>query len=142
MRALARAAAAILLPLSAPALAAPESADRTQAALQRCLDAAANASTAGQTECEATAARSYDQRMNAAYAGLMHHLPARAADRLRAAQRAWLAFRGADAAARAAIYETRRGTMYVPMQAAAATDVVRDRALQLEGALRVVTIED
>jgi hypothetical protein len=32
--------------------------------------------------------------------------------------------------------------MYVPMQAAAATDPIRDRALQLEANLRVMTIDD
>lgn len=32
--------------------------------------------------------------------------------------------------------------MYVPMQAADATNIIRDRALQLEGYVRVMAIED
>jgi hypothetical protein len=32
--------------------------------------------------------------------------------------------------------------MYVPMQAAASATIVRDRAIQLENALRVLTIDD
>jgi len=73
---------------------------------------------------------------------LMRRLPPAAAARLRTAQRAWLAFRTADEAARSALYETRQGTMYVPMQAAASADIVRDRAIQLEDALRVMTIDE
>jgi uncharacterized protein YecT (DUF1311 family) len=116
--------------------------DRTQEQLQACLAKPSGESTAGQTQCEASAARSYDQRLNAAYGELMRRLPADPAARLRSAQRAWFAFRAADEAARSALYETRKGTMYVPMQAAASTDIVRDRALQLESLLRVMTIDD
>lgn len=115
--------------------------DPTAAALQRCLDDAAHASTAGQTECEATAMREYDRRMNAAYRTLMRELPPDAAQRLRQAQRAWLAFSTAEADARSAIYATRQGTMYVPMEAGASTNIVRDRALQLEAYARVLMIE-
>jgi uncharacterized protein YecT (DUF1311 family) len=133
---------AILSAASLPALAASAQAgDRDAAALTRCLGDAANASTAGQTDCEAAAARAYDRRMNAAYAALRHALPPAAAQQLRQSQRAWLAFRNAEAQARDAFYATRRGTMYVPMQASAATDIVRDRALQLETLLRVLRID-
>jgi uncharacterized protein YecT (DUF1311 family) len=114
----------------------------TEEALRRCLHAPAAASTAGQTECEGAAARRYDQQMNVAYVALMRRLPPAAAARLRSAQRAWLAFRAADDAARSALYETRQGTMYVPMQAAASAGIVRDRAIQLEDALRVMTIDE
>jgi len=79
--------------------------------------------------------------MNIAYTALMRALPAPAAQRLRVAQRAWLAFRSAEADARTALYATRSGTMYVPMAAGSATNVVRDRALQLETYLRVMRIE-
>ncbi|HEY4075678.1 MAG TPA: lysozyme inhibitor LprI family protein [Rhizomicrobium sp.] len=80
--------------------------------------------------------------MNRAYAGLLKVLPAEAGSRLQAAQRAWLAFRDTEAKARSALYETRRGTMYVPMQAASTTSVVRDRAFELEASLRVMRIDD
>lgn len=132
--------ALILLALAATsALAATP--DPTAAVLKRCQDDPINASTAGQTECEATAQRAYDLRMNAAYSALIKRLPADAGERLRQGQRAWLAFRDADARARAALYATRRGTMYAPMDAASATAVIRDRALQLESLLRVMAID-
>lgn len=119
----------------------PVTADPTETVLDRCLADDANASTAGQTGCEGEAARSYDRRMNAAYAALMRTLPLQAGRQLRQSQRAWIAYRDAEMQARAAIYATRQGTMYVPMQAAAATRVVRDRALELEATLRILRID-
>jgi uncharacterized protein YecT (DUF1311 family) len=115
--------------------------DVTAARLDRCLTAAANASTGGQTNCEAAAAEAYDRRMNVAFGTLMRKLPAPAARRLRTSQQAWLAFRNSENAARGVLYETRHGTMYVPMQASDATKVIRDRALQLEGYVAVIAIE-
>ncbi len=115
--------------------------DSTAAALQHCLDDPANAATSGQTTCVDRAAQSYDQRMNIAYRALLRRLPPASAQRLRVAQREWLAFRAADTGARSAWYETRQGTMYVPMQADAEMGVLRDRTLQLENDLRVLQIE-
>ena len=116
--------------------------DPNAAILARCLDNPADASTAGQTSCEEQAASAYDRRMNTSYAALLKVLPQEAAHALRLSQRAWIAFRDADARANAALYATRKGTMYVSMQAASATRVVRDRALQLEADLRVMRIDD
>ena len=134
--------APLVLMIVPAAAAAASSGDRTQDQLQACLAKPSGESTGGQTQCEASAVHSYDQRLNAAYGELMRRLPANAAARLRSAQRAWLTFRAADEAARSALYATREGTMYVPMEAAASTDIVRERALQLEGLLRVMTIDD
>jgi uncharacterized protein YecT (DUF1311 family) len=132
-------AAALLLP-SFPAAA--DANDPTEAVLARCLEGDANAATAAQTQCEEAAARTYDRRMNMAYAALLKALPPEAARGLRQSQRAWIVFRDAEARARSAFYASRHGTMYVPMQAASATRVVRDRALQLESVLRVLRVED
>ncbi|VWX55129.1 lysozyme inhibitor LprI family protein [Novosphingobium sp. 9U] len=131
-----------LLALPTATWAAAPADDATQRSLDACLAAPGGASTAGQTQCEVTAQQSYDRRMNRAYTQLMRKLPPAAAARLRAAQRAWIAFRDADEAARSALYETRQGTMYVPMQAAASARIVCDRALELEGLLQVMTIDD
>ncbi|WP_206245323.1 lysozyme inhibitor LprI family protein [Novosphingobium terrae] len=130
-------AVAVLTLLARPAQAA----DRTAAALQHCLALAEHASTGGQTACEATAQHDYDGRIKAAYTLLMRTLPTEARVRLQQAQRSWLAFRTAEAASRDALYATRRGTLYVPMQASSATQVIRDRALQLEAGARVLAIE-
>jgi len=132
----------LLTLLASPAdFAAMPSADPTGARLARCLEREANASTAGQTECQATALRDYDRRMNLAYVTLLRRLPAPAAQSLRLSQRVWITFRDAEDRARNALYATRSGTMYVPMEAAAGTILTRDRALQLEGYARILSIE-
>jgi uncharacterized protein YecT (DUF1311 family) len=95
-----------LLMVSSPALAAPKG-DATAAALQSCLDNPANASTASQVDCETVAARSYDRRLNSAYAALISALPSAAAQELRQSQRAWLAFRDAETGAIGGIFATR-----------------------------------
>jgi len=136
-------AMACLLVAALPAtLLASALQDPTADTLDRCLNDPANGSTAGQTHCEATASDDYDRRMNTAYATLMQKLPRQAAQQLRLSQRAWLAFRDSEAKARDALYGTRQGTMYVPMQASDATDVVRDRALLLESYVRVMAIDE
>lgn len=134
--------ALLFLACTAPGTAATTAShDQTDAALAQCLDDPVNASTAGQTDCQARAKQAWDRRMNAAYATLMKRLPVEAGQRLRVSQRAWLAFRDADAQARIAFYAARRGTMYVPMEAASETAVTRDRAVQLEGQVRVFAID-
>ncbi len=115
--------------------------DLAEVALTRCLDSAAGTSTGGQSDCQAVAQRAYDRRMNAAYAMLMKRLPVDSQQRLRISQRSWLAFRDAEVRAQAAFFNTRRGTMYVPMQAAAETAITRDRALQLETWVRIAAID-
>ena len=140
MRLIGKAAALGAILLAGTSGAAAQRADPTAAALNRCLNAATNASTAGQTGCEASALRSYDQRMNVAYTALLRSLPAGAAQQLRRSQRAWLAFRDTERSAIGGIYATRQGTMYVPMQAGAVSSLTRDRALQLETYRRVMTI--
>ncbi len=132
---------AIFLTIPSVALAAAVPLDATAIALDRCLALPANASTAGQTDCEMAAMRSYDRRMNVAYAALMSRLPAAAADRLRRSQRAWLVFPDTEAQARRAIFATRQGTMFVPMESDAAMVLVGDRARLLERYVQVLKIE-
>lgn len=132
----------LLFIISSGTGATPAPDDPTAMALTHCLAAPSAQSTADQTECEAAAARSYDRRMNSAYGTLTRRLEPAAVARLRAAQRQWLSFRSTDEEARSALFASRQGTMYVPMEAAARTAVVRDRALQLEAMVRILQIED
>lgn len=132
--------AAVLLAGHAFAGSAEARHDATAVALDRCPSLATNASTAGQTDCEAAAMRSYDRRMNVAYVDLMRRLPPDAASRLRVSQRAWLTFRDAEASARSAIFATRQGTMYVPMEADDAVTLVGDRTRLLERYVRTLNL--
>ena len=94
-----RGALALLAVLAAaPALAAEP---QYSPALQRCLDAPAGMSTQGQKQCVWTETKAQDARLNREYAKAMGRLTTPGQKtKLRAAQRAWIAYRDADCAAR------------------------------------------
>lgn len=121
--------------------AAEKPVDPAQKQLQNCLDDAANASTSGQTECIGNTQEIWDQRMNRAYSRLMRELPASAAASLRTAQLSWLAYRDTELKAQNDLYETRQGTMYVPMEANDAMLLTLNRAKLLEGYVGVLEID-
>jgi len=133
-------AALLILASAATSLHATD-ADPTETLLDRCLAQKSHASTAGQTGCETAAGQAYDRRMNTAFSRLVRILPPEAAAQLRTSQRLWLAFRDAEGKARTALYETRRGTMFVPMEAANQTRLGRDRAMELEAYVRAMAID-
>jgi len=86
------------------ACAAPAAASAQEPAfspgLDRCLNAPSGMSTAGQIGCVDTELKLQDARLNQAYRGAMGRLNSRQQGKLRTAQRAWIAFRDADCAAR------------------------------------------
>ncbi|WP_310542834.1 lysozyme inhibitor LprI family protein [Phenylobacterium sp.] len=82
-------AALLALPVSSQA-AAPKS------ALDRCLDSPAGGSTMGQIQCIGDAVAIQDARLNKNYAKAMKGLTLEQQASLRAAQRAWIAFKQAD----------------------------------------------
>ncbi|MFJ6328031.1 MULTISPECIES: lysozyme inhibitor LprI family protein [unclassified Rhizobium] len=126
---------------TAPPVIAAAAKDVTAVALDRCLADPAKGSTGDQTDCEAAAEQAYDRRMNQAYAALLKRLPPDVGARMRTSQRAWLAYRDQEAKAREALYATRHGTMYVPMESDDAVTLVGDRARLLERYLRTLNIE-
>lgn len=66
----------------------------------RCMAQPAAKSTLGMLNCVAAETRVQDQRLNAGYARLMRSMTPDERQRLQAAQRAWIAYRDADCAAR------------------------------------------
>jgi len=89
MRALLIAAA-----LAAMAPAAAQAAPKT--ALDRCLASPAGETTMGQIQCIGDAVKAQDARLNQNYAKAMKALTPEQKVKLRAAQRAWIAFKDAD----------------------------------------------
>ena len=65
-------------------------------ALDRCLASPAGASTMGQIQCIGDAVQAQDARLNQNYAKAMKPLTPAQKAKLRAAQRAWIAFKAAD----------------------------------------------
>ena len=91
MRALLVAAA-----LAAGVPASVQAAPKPASALDRCLASKAAYSTMGQVQCISDAVMVQDARLNRNYAKAMAKLTPEQQDRLRAAQRAWIAFKDAD----------------------------------------------
>ena len=115
--------------------------DVTDSALDRCLNSPKTVSTADMSDCYGVAAKAYDGRLNSAYKKLMVSLPQAAAQQLQVSQRSWLAYRQAELLTQSALFETRQGTMYVPMQEEQGVALTRDRVLRLEAYGRVMAID-
>ena len=83
--------------LIAVVLLAPAVAQATpKSALDRCLASEAGATTMGQIQCVGAELKVQDARLNRNYAKAMKDLTPEQQDKLRSAQRAWLAFKDAD----------------------------------------------
>ena len=97
------AALALATLIAAPAIAQDDT-DPIQArytpAYDQCLERPEGQSTAGMIGCIGQELEIQDKALNAAYAKAMADLNDRQKARLRAAQRAWVAFRDADCASR------------------------------------------
>jgi uncharacterized protein YecT (DUF1311 family) len=81
------------------------------------------------------ATEAWDKELNRVWRELMAELPAAAKEPLRVAQRKWIAFRDAELEALASAYGAMPGTMFLVMQADAASTLTRDRVRQLEALL-------
>lgn len=80
--------------------ASPEALEaRYSPAYDRCLESPGGQSTFGMIECATAELKVQDASLNRAYRAAMADLNERQKARLRAAQRAWIAFRDADCAA-------------------------------------------
>jgi len=120
--------------------ASAEPRDKTSDALDACLNNPKTISTADMSDCYSVAYKAFDHRLNVAYQSLLKTLPATPAQKLKASQRTWLTFRDAELATQSAIFATRQGTMYVPMQEDEGMSLTRDRALRLESYLGVMSV--
>ena len=91
-------------------------------------------STAAMRECEIARLKRADAGMNAAYRSLSAKLDQRARAKLRAAQRAWLRFRAAEADYQAD--SARDGTLAPLIAASVQADLTESRRKDLEKAVR------
>lgn len=102
--------------------------------LEACVDEAP--STAGMVDCAAEGSKLWDEELNRVYKELMGLLSKEAKEALRTAQRAWIPWRDSEYALIVAVYDTifnspYGGTMWVPVEAMAEMEVVRERTLRL-----------
>lgn len=131
LRRSARLAVALAMALAAAPAAAQAPTDPIDARLQAALSQ--DPSTADQLAAIATARAAWDARLNAVYRELLASLPPEPAERLRASQRAWLAFRDAEEHALDALYADTEGTLFLPLRADDGVDLLRHRVRDLEG---------
>jgi uncharacterized protein YecT (DUF1311 family) len=114
--------------------------DPLEAADKACMDKAS--STASMSECADASYKRWDQELNRVYGVLRGKLNAPAQTALKESQRQWLAYRHVESKTIGAVYHMMQGTMYVPMRAGDATEIVKARVKQLRGYLSLFTPQD
>ncbi len=88
-------------------------------------------STAGMMRAIAEAGEAWDQLLNKHYQSLRKILGEAESEKLKKAQRGWIAFRDAEYELLETIYGKMEGTMYRPMHALERMELVKKRALTL-----------
>lgn len=84
--------------------------------------------------CEITARQEWDVELNKYYKLLMSLLDSAGKEKLKIAQRQWIEFRDKEFEIINELYLGQmKGTMWIVIAAGRKTDIVRDRAGQLEG---------
>lgn len=133
--------ALLLVLLAAPGVRAQDErkAGALEAADATCLDRAR--STADMANCENASYRRWDAEMNRVYAQLRARLDADGQQVLKESQQKWLAFRDAELKTVGAVFDRLEGTMYIPMRAGAARDLVKARTTDLRGYLSLLSDE-
>ncbi len=120
-----------LLLLAAGSATAAET-NPIDAKLQACLSSPDGESTMGMVACISDASDAYDKRLNQAYVQALAALDPVSRDKLRNAQRAWLAFRKAEEAVYAGSWRSDRGTIMQVVLAQAALSALKERVEELE----------
>lgn len=109
-------------------------------ALEECLSIDSNQSTYGMMECLRTAQDAWDAEMNRSYKELMGSLDSAGQSGLKGAQRAWIKYRDAEIELCGSLYYGNLdGTMYHVMAADRVMQIVRQRALELQSYLDLLT---
>lgn len=103
---------------------------------ESCL--ATNDSTAGMLECFSRAEKEWDTELNRVYNALQSQLKPAAQDALKQAQRTWITQRDQEFALINAIHQQMDGTLWIAIMASKRADVVKARALVLQGYMDVL----
>lgn len=98
-------------------------------ALEQCLNGAST--TVAMVSCYDRASQAWDSEMNTQYGQLMKRLTSESKNKVRDAQRQWLAYRDSWQSASAAYFNSTQGTLAQISLAAQRVDLVRNQALLL-----------
>ena len=100
--------------------------------LNQCLDSAQNSTTYGTTGCQVRARDAWDSALNKYYNLLIKTLSKDEKEKLKAAQKKWLAFRDSEAMFSSTIYSNMQGTMWGIAKVQSDAALIKHRALELQ----------
>ncbi|HRI28452.1 MAG TPA: DUF1311 domain-containing protein [Chitinophagales bacterium] len=106
-------------------------------ALDLCMDK--NPSTTGTVNCIEKAYKEWDAELNKYYKLLQGVCNEQQKKALRTVQLAWIAYRDKEFEVIDKLYESKEGTMFVPMAAYDKAEVVKKRALELKSHYELLT---
>ncbi len=121
----------LLLAGAARAQAHSDPLDPIDVAMNACTESSQGATTQGMVDCIDVAAAAYDKRLNEAYAAALAVLDPESKEKLRIAQRAWLAFRRGEEAVEAGSWRADRGSAMRVVLALAALSALKERVGEL-----------
>lgn len=123
--------ATIVIFLASAVLAQEDAEDPIDLAFSQCMDKPEAQSTQGMVECIGTAYEAWDKALNEAYRTLVQKLDPAAAEKLKSAQRQWLAFRDAESEFLTSFEVAEGGTMMRLVTNEAMVDLVKSRVREL-----------
>lgn len=122
-----------LLPVAAYSQFTPDpSRYPVDSAYVACLDISDNQTTSGMVDCAIQAHDAWDKELNKYYKLLLNILSPEEKEKLRIAQRNWLAYRDSEIAFYGTTYGNLLGTMWQLVGAERGLEIVRQRALELQ----------
>jgi uncharacterized protein YecT (DUF1311 family) len=100
--------------------------------LKACLDVEKNQTTAGMIECTNRAQEQWDKELNTNYSLLIGKLSADEKEKLKVAQRNWIAYRDKEIEFARTMYINMQGTMWRVVLADRQMELTKQRALDLK----------
>lgn len=100
--------------------------------LKTCLDIEQNQTTAGMIECTNRAQEQWDKELNKNYSLLIGKLSADEKEKLKVAQRNWIAYRDKEIEFARTMYINMQGTMWRVVLADRQMELTKQRALELK----------
>jgi uncharacterized protein YecT (DUF1311 family) len=107
--------------------------------LQTCLNAEKNQTTAGMIACTNQAQLQWDKELNTNYSVLISKLSADEKEKLKVAQRNWIAYRDKEIEFARTMYVNMQGTMWRVVLADRQMELTKQRALELKAYLDNLT---
>ena len=108
---------------------------------EKCLDIVENQTTVGMINCEIEAAKLWDKQLNEYYKELLKLLNKEEQELLKESQRKWIEYRDKEFSFSSTLYNNLEGTMWRIVAAGRRCDIIRDRALELEQYINILTID-